>query len=1770
MEQKRILSWVVVVVMIFTILLPTKKVYALSSYVIGGQTSNGSLKVTIDGTGEIYVEKYNGSNFQQQYYAPSGAVLNVDGQLYTIGGYYTADNGGNINSILAAVKTQTADSNSVTTVWDAGLIEVTQKVTLPSLNSQYIKLDWSFNNISGSLINNIHFLRGEDTYLNGGDNGAGFWDAPTHTIGVTKTDNGVTQRLGMQGITTPNSYTSQEYDIVANEVCGGETLSNTIDDNVNTDNGYALEWNTSSLAANSTWKVSAIESFIASSITASADNGITVGGPVTLTFNVTNSSNNSQDVTYSISNIDGWSVQLQKESDTIASHATNSLSAVVTPSGSINNGVYEIQLNISSGGVETQAIGTVTVNITQAVINSVSVSPETASVVQGQTKQLESTVNAVDGAAETVTWSSSDASGKVTVDETGLVTVAADAAPGDYTITASSTFDTSKTGTATITVTPAGAINSVSVSPETASVVQGQTKQLESTVNAVDGAAETVTWSSSDASGKVTVDETGLVTVASDAAPGDYTITATSTFDTSKTGTATITVTPAAAINSVSVSPETASVVQGQTKQLESTANAVGGAAETVMWSSSDASGKVTVDETGLVTVASDAAPGDYTITATSTFDSSKKGTATITVTAAPVAPAVNSVAVDPTTASIVQGENKQLTKTVIAVGGAAETVTWSSSDASGKVTVDETGLVIVASDATPGDYTITATSTFDSSKKGTATITVTAAPVAPAVNSVAVDPTTASIVQGENKQLTKTVIAVGGAAETVTWSSSDASGKVTVNETGLVTVASDAAPGDYTITATSTFDTSKTGTATITVTPAAAINSVSVSPETASVVQGQTKQLESTANAVGGAAETVMWSSSDASGKVTVDETGLVTVASDAAPGDYTITATSTFDSSKKGTATITVTAAPVAPAVNSVAVDPTTASIVQGENKQLTKTVIAVGGAAETVTWSSSDASGKVTVDETGLVIVASDATPGDYTITATSTFDSSKKGTATITVTAAPVAPAVNSVAVDPTTASIVQGENKQLTKTVIAVGGAAETVTWSSSDASGKVTVDETGLVTVASDAAPGDYTITATSTFDTSKTGTATITVTAAPVVPAVNSVAVDPATASIVQGENKQLTKTVIAVGGAAETVTWSSSDASGKVTVDSNGLVTVASDAAPGDYTITATSTFNTSKKGTATITVMTSAAVTYTLNYTAEAGGTIEGDLSQTVDEGSDGTTVTAVPDTGYHFANWSDGKTNASRIDTNVHDDISVSAEFEIDLPNDTDTTTPAAVRISGNQKVDNTLEALLIDENGLSVTTSSAVTYKWYRISGNDADNGTLVGEGLTYKLISSDIGKYIKLVVSYIDKTFEKITSKISGNSSSGSSGSSGHSSSSTSSSNTSSTEKITVKVTDGKSDTSISKTVIERTTASDGTKKDIVTYTPDKAKETVGALTSEGKDTARIVATDTDTNVSETKVNIPKETLTALSSGNVNLQIETGGAIVSLPKESVQGLAQSGQLNGDLYFRLVPIKDETKQTEINTTANQQATIKAVSGNNGVQVLGTPMTIETNMSQRAVDIVLPLKGITLPTDATERQAFLNDLGVFIEHSDGEKVLEKGQVVEYGDGIFGIKFTVNKFSDFTIVKLNKTNQTGWKLDNGYWYFFDNAGTMITGWYKSGSGDWVYDGKDTVGQWFHLGRDGRMDTGWFKDSDGTWYYLCDGKNYGALGYMETGWKFIDGKWYFLKSNGAMATGWTYVDGSWYYLYSDGSMAGNTEIDGYRLDTSGAWINN
>lgn len=90
---------------------------------------------------------------------------------------------------------------------------------------------------------------------------------------------------------------------------------------------------------------------------------------------------------------------------------------------------------------------------------------------------------------------------------------------------------------------------------------------------------------------------------------------------------------------------------------------------------------------------------------------------------------------------------------------------------------------------------------------------------------------------------------------------------------------------------------------------------------------------------------------------------------------------------------------------------------------------------------------------------------------------------------------------------------------------------------------------------------------------------------------------------------------------------------------------------------------------------------------------------------------------------------------------------------------------------------------------------------------------------------------------------------------------------------------------------------------------------------------------------------------------------------------------------------------------------------------------------------------------------------------------------------------------------------------------------------------------------------GSWYYLDTDGVMQTGWNYIS-GKWYYM----NFD--GAMQLGWNYINDSWYHMDSNGAMETGWTYVDGEWYYMYSSGVMAHNTWIGDYFVGSNGAMV--
>lgn len=77
-------------------------------------------------------------------------------------------------------------------------------------------------------------------------------------------------------------------------------------------------------------------------------------------------------------------------------------------------------------------------------------------------------------------------------------------------------------------------------------------------------------------------------------------------------------------------------------------------------------------------------------------------------------------------------------------------------------------------------------------------------------------------------------------------------------------------------------------------------------------------------------------------------------------------------------------------------------------------------------------------------------------------------------------------------------------------------------------------------------------------------------------------------------------------------------------------------------------------------------------------------------------------------------------------------------------------------------------------------------------------------------------------------------------------------------------------------------------------------------------------------------------------------------------------------------------------------------------------------------------------------------------------------------------------------------------------------------------------------------------------------WKQSGNNWWYSQGGSSYAI------GWTQIEGKWYYFDSNGYLKNGWLYDSGNWFYFYGNGQMAHDTTIDGYYLNSGGAWTTN
>ncbi len=102
------------------------------------------------------------------------------------------------------------------------------------------------------------------------------------------------------------------------------------------------------------------------------------------------------------------------------------------------------------------------------------------------------------------------------------------------------------------------------------------------------------------------------------------------------------------------------------------------------------------------------------------------------------------------------------------------------------------------------------------------------------------------------------------------------------------------------------------------------------------------------------------------------------------------------------------------------------------------------------------------------------------------------------------------------------------------------------------------------------------------------------------------------------------------------------------------------------------------------------------------------------------------------------------------------------------------------------------------------------------------------------------------------------------------------------------------------------------------------------------------------------------------------------------------------------------------------------------------------------------------------------------------------------------------------------------------TGEQTINGVKYYFQNIGTLQTGWVKVGDNWRFYSGNKMLIGWWNIGSDATK------------------KTY----YFDTSGNMISGKW-------------LQIDSKWYYFYADGSLAKNSKVDSYEIDENGVTKN-
>ncbi|MEW5250450.1 beta strand repeat-containing protein [Microbulbifer discodermiae] len=844
----------------------------------------------------------------------------------------------------------------------------------------------------------------------------------------------------------------------------------------------------------------------------------------------------------------------------------------------------------------------VAVTVTNAVLTAIQVTPPSASLPKGNSRQLTALGTFSDGSTldltDSVSWSS-DSTAIATVDNLGELT-AVDL--GNTTISASQ--DDVVSNSVAITVTSA-ILTSIQVTPPSANLPKGNTQPLAALGTYSDGTTadltNSVAWTSSD-TGIAAVDSQGALIAVDE---GNVTISASQDDIVSNTVTVTVS---SAVLTGIQVTPAVVSLPKGNAQQLTALGTYSDGTSvdltDSVDWHIGDTA-IATLDMLGeLVAVT------EGSTTAFASSEGIASNTVTITVTGAEL----TSIQVTPASVDLAKGNTQQLTALGRYTDGSSADITDSvdwHSDNTAIITVDSLGEATAVEEGST-----TASASWGGIVSNTVTVTVSGA----VLTAIQVTPASNSLAKGNSQQLTaQGTFSDGTTADltsSVAWTSSDTN-IVTVDSSGELTAVDE---GNATVSASQDGIVSNTATVTIT---GAVLTALQVTPATIRLARGNSQQLAAMGTYSDGSTadltNSVAWTSSNTA-TITINTLGQAVAVG---LGNAEISASQNGIASN--TAAVTVTPA----VLTAIQVTPATVDLAKGNAQQLTALGLYSDGTIASLTsvdWHSDDTA-IATVDIGGQLTAVEEGSTIAY-----ARLGGIASNPVTVNVTGA----VLTAIQITPASNSLAKGTTQQLTAEGTFSDGTTSDLTssvaWSSSDTH-IATVDSSGELAAVNE---GNATVSASQAGIDSNT--ATVTVTGA----VLTAIQVTPASNSLAKGTTQQLTAQGTFSDGTTEDLTdnvaWTSSDTH-IVTVDSQGQLAAVNE---GSATV---STSQDGVAGNAVAVTVTPAALTGLQVIPASVSLAL-GSSEPLFAEGtfSDGTTANVTDS-----VSWSSDDTAIARVDT-----------------------------------------------------------------------------------------------------------------------------------------------------------------------------------------------------------------------------------------------------------------------------------------------------------------------------------------------------------------------------------------------------------------------------------------------------------------------------------------------------------------------------------------